>query len=227
MVASIVVALLLSCGLTAWAKDKAKKAAADDDQPSSSSASTDSKDAAAASDSKDDAPDPDKSGPQVGDELGPFDVEKLAGAGNDNVSVGQHLCYRCMLGDRPVVMIFTSDLDLPLADLITTVDKKVHDKASKKLASFIVLLNGDNDILKIAAEQMVEQLKVQNVAIVKSLEDNANGPKSYKLNPKFATTVLVYKDGKVAANYAIERGQIDKKVISSIMASTDKMLKAK
>jgi len=35
-----------------------------------------------------------KSGLQVGDSVGPFDVVKAAGADNDNVKIGDTLCYR-------------------------------------------------------------------------------------------------------------------------------------
>ncbi len=167
------------------------------------------------------------SGPQPGDELGPFQVEKLAGASADNVDIGGKLCYRCMLGDRPVIMVFTSDLTPPLGDLMTALDKKVKEKAQKKLASFIVLLNDSDDILNLAATAAVDQLKVQNVAIVKSLDDKAKGPASYKLNPEAATTVLVYREGKVEANYALKPGEINRKSISAIMSSTDRMLKKK
>ena len=132
-----------------------------------------------------------------------------------------------MLGDRPVIMVFTSDLSPPLGDLMTALDKKVKEKAQKKLASFIVLLNDSDDILNLAATAAVDQLKVQNVAIVKSLDDKAKGPASYKLNPDAATTVLVYREGKVEANYALKSGEINRKSISAIMTSTDRMLKKK
>lgn len=35
-----------------------------------------------------------KSGLQVGDSVGPFDVVKAAGANNDSVKIGDTLCYR-------------------------------------------------------------------------------------------------------------------------------------
>ena len=35
-----------------------------------------------------------KSGLQVGSFVGPFDVVKAAGADNDNVKIGETLCYR-------------------------------------------------------------------------------------------------------------------------------------
>jgi hypothetical protein len=35
-----------------------------------------------------------KSGLQVGDSVGPFDVVEVAGADNDSVKIGDTLCYR-------------------------------------------------------------------------------------------------------------------------------------
>ncbi len=49
-----------------------------------------------------------KSGLQPGDLVGPFDVEKCGGAVNDGKEVGANFCYRCMLGNKPVVMVFAA-----------------------------------------------------------------------------------------------------------------------
>ena len=163
------------------------------------------------------------SGPQPGDSLEAFDVTKLAGAGNDNVEIGKKLCYRCLLGDRPVVMVFTSQLDLELANLITNLEKTVSDNGDKKLASFVNLMGKDSDILKQAAEAIVQHLNVKNIAIVMP-EDPVNGPKEYKLNPAVATTVLIYREGKVRANYALPLGKLDEAVVKKIVADTKKML---
>ena len=43
------------------------------------------------------------SGPQVGEKVGAFEVTKAAGAVNDGVPAGMNLCYRCKLGQAPVV----------------------------------------------------------------------------------------------------------------------------
>ncbi len=64
-----------------------------------------------------------KSGPQVGDMVGAFYVEKVAGAVNDNVSVGKQLCYRCMLGNKPVVMVFARKADKNLASLVKELEQ--------------------------------------------------------------------------------------------------------
>ena len=139
---SLALACLVSSALIARAEDKSAKS---DSAPAAASATAD--DDSKADDAKaDEKQSADKkgskliSGPQPGDELGPFQVEKLAGASADNVDIGGKLCYRCMLGDRPVIMVFTSELTPDLADLILALDKKVKENAQQKLASFIVLL---------------------------------------------------------------------------------------
>ncbi|HTU27709.1 MAG TPA: hypothetical protein VMF30_20020 [Pirellulales bacterium] len=164
-----------------------------------------------------------KSGPQPGDKLEAFDVTKLAGAGNDNVPIDQKLCYRCLYGDRPVVMVFTQQLDKELADLITALDKEVGENGDKKLASFVNLMGPRPDILKQAANAIVNQLNVKNIPVVMP-EDPMRGPEAYKLNPKAAVTVLIYRDSTVKANYALAPGKLDKQVIDKIVSDTKKML---
>ena len=41
-----------------------------------------------------------KSGPQKGEEVGAYEVVKLAGNPHDGVKVGEELCYRCKMGNR-------------------------------------------------------------------------------------------------------------------------------
>jgi len=164
-----------------------------------------------------------KSGPQPGDKVDAFDVTKLAGAGNDNVQVNDKLCYRCLYGERPVVMVFTRQLDLELANLITALDKEVGENGEKKLASFVNLLGPNPDHLKQGADAIVSTLNVKNIPIVMP-EDNNKGPESYKLNPKAAVTVLIYRDSTVKANYALAPGKLDKDIIEKILKDTKKML---
>ena len=164
-----------------------------------------------------------KSGPQPGDKVDAFDVTKLAGAGNDNVQINDKLCYRCLYGERPVVMVFTRQLDRELADLIVALDKEVGENGDKKLASFVNLMGPNRDMLQHGAEAIVSTLDVKNIPIVVP-DDNNKGPESYKLNPKAAVTVLIYRDSKVKANYALAPGKLDKTTIDKILKDTKKML---
>ena len=63
------------------------------------------------------------SGLQPGDLVGAFDVEKCGGAVNDGKEVGANFCYRCMLGNKPVVMVFARKADKSLVSLIKELDK--------------------------------------------------------------------------------------------------------
>ena len=51
------------------------------------------------------------SGPQVGEPVGAFTVTKVTGNPDDGVEDGKTLCYRCKMGQRPVVMVFARSAD--------------------------------------------------------------------------------------------------------------------
>jgi hypothetical protein len=164
-----------------------------------------------------------KSGLQPGEEPGPFTVEKVAGAKDDNVSDGEHLCYRCMLGNKPVVMVFARHADAKLAALVKELDKKVAANSDKKLSSFLNLLGKDSATLKAEGKKFASQNKIENVAIVVP-EENENGPKSYQINPDADVTVLIYRNLSVAANHSFAAGKLDKAAVDSVLADMNKIL---
>ena len=65
------------------------------------------------------------SGPQVGDSVGAFTVTKVAGNADDGVEAGKSLCYRCKMGQRPVVMVFARTADPKLAQLLKKIEEEV------------------------------------------------------------------------------------------------------
>jgi hypothetical protein len=94
-----------------------------------------------------------KSGLQPGDLVGAFDVEKCGGAVNDGKEVGANFCYRCMLGNKPVVMVFARKADKSLASLVKALDKHVAANADQKLSSFVNLIGAEPDALKATAKE--------------------------------------------------------------------------
>jgi hypothetical protein len=164
-----------------------------------------------------------KSGPQPGEDVGAFQVEKIAGAVNDNVDAGKHLCYRCMLGGKPVVMVFARKADSNLAMLLKELDKKVAANSDKKLSSFVNLLGKDADALKAEGKELASKNKLENVAVVVP-EENENGPEDYKISPDADVTVLIYRNNKVAANHAVSAGKLDQKEVARILDDTKKIL---
>ena len=164
-----------------------------------------------------------KSGPQPGDSVGAFTVEKCAGNEQDGVDSGEKLCYRCKLGNRPVVAVFARTPDKSLTSLMTELDAIVSKNEDKKMASFVNLLGKDVETLKEKAGWLVKESKAKNVAVVVPM-DHEDGPADFSLNAKADVTVLVYNKGKVIANYALPTGGLDKDVIEKIRKSAEEMV---
>ena len=164
-----------------------------------------------------------KSGPQLGDSVGAFTVEKCAGNDADGVEQGEKLCYRCMLGNRPVVAVFARKNDKRLAALVKELDSIVAKNEAKKVAAFVNLLGENPRSLKDEATKLVKDSKAMKVAVVVPV-DHKQGPENYKLNPKADVTVLVYKQGRVRANFALPSEKLDSDTIKKISKSAVEML---
>ncbi|HEV2968719.1 MAG TPA: hypothetical protein VGY55_01945 [Pirellulales bacterium] len=164
-----------------------------------------------------------RSGPQVGDLVGAFQVVKAAGAVDDGVSVGDELCYRCRMGNRPVVMVFARSADDSLAGLVKQLDEVVAANKEKKMGSFVSLLGDKPEELKSVAKSFVAKNKIENIPFVVP-EENQTGPSEYSINPKADVTVLIYREGKVAASHALAAGGLNDDEIKKILADTSKVL---
>jgi hypothetical protein len=163
------------------------------------------------------------SGLQPGDLVPAFNVEKCGGAVNDGKEVGANFCYRCMLGNKPVVMVFSRSADKNLAMLAKELDKHVTKNADQKLSSFINLIGSDPAALKSKAKSFAADNGLENVALVVP-DDNQNGPPEFKVSPEADVTVTIYRNGKVEASHAIPAGGLSAKEIRSIIADTAKIL---
>jgi hypothetical protein len=164
-----------------------------------------------------------KSGPQKGEEVGAYEVVKLAGNPHDGVKVGEELCYRCKMGNRPMVMVFARKADKNLAKLVKDLDKVVAKNEEKKLGAFVALIGAKDEQAKAAAEKLVKESEASNVAVV-TAKDQPNGPESYKIDPKADVTVLIYVQGEVAANHALPAGGLDAEATKKIITDTSKIL---
>jgi hypothetical protein len=165
-----------------------------------------------------------KSGLQPGDAVGPFTVEKVSGNPNDGVEVGKNLCYRCMLGSKPVVMVFARTPDKALASLVKELDAEMPKHEDKKLSSFVNIIGSDDaDALKAAAKAFGDRQKPEHIAIVVP-SDTQNGPRNFGISPEADVTVILYRDGKVAANHAFAPGKLTAEGISGVIEDTTKIL---
>jgi hypothetical protein len=165
-----------------------------------------------------------KSGLQPGDLVPAFDVEKCGGAVNDGKEVGANFCYRCMLGNKPVVMVFARKADKSLAALVKELDKTVMKNSDQKLSSFVNLIGSNPTELKTTAKDFAAKNQIENVALVVP-QDNENGPAEFNISSAAEVTVTIYRNGKVAASHALAPGQLNEQEIQAIIADTGKILK--
>ncbi|MFM8579415.1 MAG: hypothetical protein ACKOCN_11560 [Planctomycetaceae bacterium] len=84
-----------------------------------------------------------KSGPQIGDGVGAYTVTKIAGNAEDGIDDGQHLCYRCKTGARPVVMVFARSADEKLAKMLKKIEEEVEEHQADKLTACVNMIGAD------------------------------------------------------------------------------------
>ena len=159
------------------------------------------------------------SGPQVGDSVGAFTVTKVTGNPDDGVADGRTLCYRCKMGQRPVVMVFARSADEKLAKLLKKIEEEVEEHQSEKLTSFVNMIGADADSLKKAAAEFATKHDIKRIAFVVP-EDAKDGPADFKIAPDADLTVVCYKEGQVKANHAFAKGGLSDQTIDAVVKAS-------
>lgn len=163
------------------------------------------------------------SGPQVGDSVGAFTVTKVAGNPDDGVADGKTLCYRCKMGQRPVVMVFARSADESFAKMLKKLEGELEEHADEKLTAFVNMVGTDAEGLKKAAADFVAKHDIKRVAFVIP-EDVENGPPEFKIAPDADVTVICYKAGTVEANHAFAKGGLSDEKIDAIVDASCKLV---
>ena len=147
------------------------------------------------------------SGPQVGERVGAFTVTKVTGNADDGVADGKTLCYRCKMGQRPVVMVFARSADEKLAKFCKELDEEIEEHADTKLTAFVNMIGAEEESLKKSAADFVSK----------------NGPEDFKIAPDADVTVVCYKEGEVKANHAFAAGGLSDEKIEAIVHASCEM----
>ena len=159
------------------------------------------------------------SGPQVGDRVGPFDVTKVAGNPGDGWKEGQHGCYRCKTGNKPVVMVFARTADDKLATLVKKVEEEVAEHEDEKMMAFVSMIGTDAEALKKAAAEFCAKHGFARTAFVVP-DDVEHGPPDFKIAPDADVTVICYREGKVRANHAFPKGGLTDDTIDAVVEAS-------
>ncbi len=163
------------------------------------------------------------SGPQTGETVGAFTVTKVAGNPDDGVADGRNLCYRCKMGQRPVVMVFARSADEKLAKLLKKIEEEVEEHQDEKLSSFVNMIGTDAESLKKAAADFVAKQGLKRIAFVVP-DDTKDGPPDLKIAPDVDVTVICYKEGTVQPNYAFQKGGLSDDAIAAVVAASCKLV---
>ena len=165
----------------------------------------------AASSSQTMADEPVFSGPQVGEAVEPFKIRQALGD-----AAGEELDVVAKAEGKPLLLIFVNEITRPSVGLTRIIADYAATRAGDGLHSAVVLLTADAT----ATETWIKNARhalPPKTAIGISI-DGAEGPGAYGLNREVSLTVLVAKDNKVTANFAL--------VQPSVQADGPKILKA-
>lgn len=136
------------------------------------------------------------SGPQVGEKVSGFQVRELLGP-----RAGTRFDPIAEANGKPLVLFFLNEVTRPSVGLARQVLSYAASLKDEPLRAVLVLLSSDAT----ATETWVGRARgalPSDVPITVSL-DGQEGPGSYGLNRNVAVTVLVVKENRVTANFAL------------------------
>ncbi len=140
--------------------------------------------------------DPVYSGPQPGENLATFKVLGFTGP-----QAGKEFEFLEPLKGAPTLLVFVHELTRPASQLMRPLDLYGSNLAEDGFATHFVWLAADRS----AAEDRLRAIQgaIQFKSPISISLDGLEGPGSYGLNRKVALTILVVKENKVVANFAI------------------------
>jgi len=158
-----------------------------------------------------------KSGLPVGDRVPAFNVRDITGP-----SAGKTLCYRCQYGARPVVTVFTREVNDSVTDLVAKIDAVVGKNKDSKMAAFVCVITEDSDKVEKQLAGIAKDKSIKNTPL--TIIEGKTGPDNYNLSKDAAVTVMMWNESKVVVNHAFEKATLESKEIEAIIADTKKIL---
>ncbi|QDU27012.1 hypothetical protein ETAA8_20960 [Anatilimnocola aggregata] len=136
------------------------------------------------------------SGPQVGEQLPAFKVRGVLGD-----AAGKELDFVTQAAGKPLVLIFLHDVNRQSIGMLRTLSGYTVGREQDGLHTGVILLDDDAT----AAENTLKRIShaLTPKAPTGVSPDGREGPGAYGLNRNVMLTILVGKDGKVTANFAL------------------------
>lgn len=141
------------------------------------------------------------SGPQVDEKLVPFKIRGILGEG-----AGEEIDLVAQADGKPVVIFFVHEVTRPSVGLTRMIMDYAALRAKDGLHGGVVFLSDDptdtENWMKRASHALPKGMAVGISS------DGREGPGAYGLNRNVAVTVLVAKENKITANYALVQPSI-------------------
>jgi hypothetical protein len=153
----------------------------------------------------------------IGEHVDAFNVRDVTGPNKDKT-----LCLRCKYGNRPVVAIFTRNVDKKVAELTKQIDKKVVDNKDARMAAFVIVLTEEPDKVEGTLKEVAKANEIKETPL--TLFEDATGPKEYKIAKDAETTVMMWVEGKLKVNKAFAKGELKDESIKELVESTKEIL---
>ena len=154
------------------------------------------------------------SGPQTKESLVPFQVLSVSGS-----DAGKQVDYVTNAKGKPLLLVFVHDVNRQSISLVRTLTAYSDKRAIDGLQTGVIMLNDDASEAEKNFQRMKHALNAGTPTGI-SLEGR-EGPGSYGLNRLVTLTILLSKDNKVVANYALVQPSIQVDLPKIVKSITD------
>ncbi len=160
-----------------------------------------------------------RSGLQVGERPSPFNVRDCTGP-----AAGKTLCYYCRYGSRPVVSIFTWQLNDELVKLVKEIDNTVSKNREQRMAAFVVYLADDVFAAEKQLKRIAEEQGLRRTPLTIFRDTQSVLRENYAIDPDAAVTVMMWDGGKVEVNRVFGEASFEPSTIESLIQDSSKIL---
>jgi hypothetical protein len=134
---------------------------------------------------------------------------------------GKTLCYRCELGNDPVVCIFARRITAPLESLFKGLDARIAS-GKDRLKALVVFLTDDPDQTVAKLEALAARCALAHVPL--TLVNNPYGPQDYKIADAAEVTILLWRGPTVRFSRAFARGKMTEADVKDVFRDLPKVL---
>ncbi len=156
------------------------------------------------------AEDPVFSGPQPGERLPPFKVTGVRGEFKE-----KEVDFISLSAGKPVVLFFFHEYTRPAFGLARTLTRLYTSSKAKKGMRVALVFLSDDPAEKMKWAQKVQKYFPEDVLLGVS-RDGREGPGAYGLNRKVTLTLLVGKEGKTTASFALIQPALSQAILDAI-----------